>query len=195
MTRIDQDHFVDPTWKPSTTVDRWSNGWDLNRVVCTPLTVVDRRVDGLVRGVGPSLTTVDAALTTRLTGGPSGGDRRVHRTTYTYEVQTGHVSTKVTRWKEHVSSTVHGGGAWDQSEHETLALECVSTEKRKSVSWHPMGRDRAKKKGSSSGARSKTLIVGDPSLVDALLKRELELEERKRLSSKENWKRTEDCTT
>ncbi|GJX21733.1 hypothetical protein Tco_0226178 [Tanacetum coccineum] len=69
----------------------------------------------------------------------------------------------------------------------------------------PMGRDRAKKKGSSSGARSKTSIAGDPSLVDALLskftmvatpfftqrkessskylrikERELELEERKR---------------
>nr|GEU49366.1 hypothetical protein [Tanacetum cinerariifolium] len=33
----------------------------------------------------------------------------------------------------------------------------------------PMSRDRAKKKGSSSGARSKTSIAGDPSLVDALL--------------------------
>ncbi|GJY81733.1 hypothetical protein Tco_0494484 [Tanacetum coccineum] len=33
----------------------------------------------------------------------------------------------------------------------------------------PMGRDRAKKKGSSSGARSETSIAGDPSLVDALL--------------------------
>nr|GEV88993.1 RNA-directed DNA polymerase, eukaryota [Tanacetum cinerariifolium] len=33
----------------------------------------------------------------------------------------------------------------------------------------PMGRDRAKKKRSSSGARSKTSIAGDPSLVDALL--------------------------
>nr|GEZ65144.1 hypothetical protein [Tanacetum cinerariifolium] len=33
----------------------------------------------------------------------------------------------------------------------------------------PMGRDRAKKKGSSSGARSETLITGDPSLVDTLL--------------------------
>ncbi|GKD66597.1 hypothetical protein Tco_1308705 [Tanacetum coccineum] len=68
-----------------------------------------------------------------------------------------------------------------------------------------MGRDSAKKKGSSSGARSKTSIAGDPSLVDALLskftmaatsfftqrkespseylrikERELELEERKR---------------
>nr|GFB26829.1 hypothetical protein [Tanacetum cinerariifolium] len=38
----------------------------------------------------------------------------------------------------------------------------------------------AKKKGSSSGARSKTSIAGDPRLVDALLKRELELKERKR---------------
>ncbi|GJR16521.1 hypothetical protein Tco_0799173 [Tanacetum coccineum] len=44
----------------------------------------------------------------------------------------------------------------------------------------PIGQDRAKKKGSSSGARSKTSIAGDPSLVDALLKRELKLEERKR---------------
>ncbi|GJW33334.1 hybrid signal transduction histidine kinase M [Tanacetum coccineum] len=69
----------------------------------------------------------------------------------------------------------------------------------------PMGRDRPKKKGSSSGARSETSIAGDPSLVDALLskftmaatpfftqkkessseylrikERELELEERKR---------------
>ncbi|GKC17416.1 hypothetical protein Tco_1014198 [Tanacetum coccineum] len=69
----------------------------------------------------------------------------------------------------------------------------------------PIGRDRAKKKGSSSGARSETLIAGDHSLVDALLskftmtatpfftlrkessseylqikERELELEERKR---------------
>ncbi|GJY28247.1 glutathione S-transferase T3-like protein [Tanacetum coccineum] len=69
----------------------------------------------------------------------------------------------------------------------------------------PMGRDRAKKKGSSSGARSETSIACDPSLVDALLskfimvatpfftqrkessskylrikERELELEERKR---------------
>ncbi|GJZ79744.1 hypothetical protein Tco_0644581 [Tanacetum coccineum] len=69
----------------------------------------------------------------------------------------------------------------------------------------PIGRDRAKKKGSSSGARSETSIAGDPSLVDALLskfimaampfftqrkessseylrikERELELEERKR---------------
>ncbi|GJZ58467.1 hypothetical protein Tco_0613961 [Tanacetum coccineum] len=33
----------------------------------------------------------------------------------------------------------------------------------------PIGRDRAKKKGSSSGARSKTSIAGDPILVDALL--------------------------
>nr|GEX22708.1 zinc finger, CCHC-type [Tanacetum cinerariifolium] len=33
----------------------------------------------------------------------------------------------------------------------------------------PMGRDRAKKKGSSSRARSKTSIACDPSLVDALL--------------------------
>ncbi|GJX14057.1 ribonuclease H-like domain-containing protein [Tanacetum coccineum] len=33
----------------------------------------------------------------------------------------------------------------------------------------PMGRDRAKKKASSSGARSKTSIAGDPSLFDALL--------------------------
>ncbi|GJY00666.1 hypothetical protein Tco_0358818 [Tanacetum coccineum] len=33
----------------------------------------------------------------------------------------------------------------------------------------PIGRDRAKKKGSSSGARSETSIAGDPSLVDALL--------------------------
>ncbi|GKB22797.1 hypothetical protein Tco_0862198, partial [Tanacetum coccineum] len=32
-----------------------------------------------------------------------------------------------------------------------------------------MGRDRAKKKGSSSGARSETSIAGDPCLVDALL--------------------------
>ncbi|GKG65326.1 hypothetical protein Tco_0673257, partial [Tanacetum coccineum] len=30
-------------------------------------------------------------------------------------------------------------------------------------------RDRAKKKGSLSGARSETSIAGDPSLVDALL--------------------------
>ncbi|GKD39980.1 hypothetical protein Tco_1260187, partial [Tanacetum coccineum] len=44
----------------------------------------------------------------------------------------------------------------------------------------PIGRDPAKKKGSSSGARSETSIAGDPSLVDALLKRELELEEWKR---------------
>ncbi|GJU87166.1 glutathione S-transferase T3-like protein [Tanacetum coccineum] len=69
----------------------------------------------------------------------------------------------------------------------------------------PIGRDRAKKKGSSSGARSETSIAGDPSLVDVLLskftmaatpfftqrkessseylrikERELELEERKR---------------
>ncbi|GKA42706.1 hypothetical protein Tco_0735366 [Tanacetum coccineum] len=69
----------------------------------------------------------------------------------------------------------------------------------------PMGRDRAKKKGSSFSARSETSIAGDPSLVDALLnkftmaatpfftqmkessseylrikERELELEERKR---------------
>nr|GEY64840.1 hypothetical protein [Tanacetum cinerariifolium] len=44
----------------------------------------------------------------------------------------------------------------------------------------PMGRDRAKKKGSSSGARSEDSIAGDPSLVDALLKRELERKERKR---------------
>nr|GEV03515.1 hypothetical protein [Tanacetum cinerariifolium] len=42
-----------------------------------------------------------------------------------------------------------------------------------------MGRDRAKKKG-SSGAHSETSIAGDSSLVDALLKRELELEERMR---------------
>nr|GEW92581.1 hypothetical protein [Tanacetum cinerariifolium] len=33
----------------------------------------------------------------------------------------------------------------------------------------PMGRDRAKKKASSYGARLKTSIAGDPSLVDALL--------------------------
>ncbi|GJZ65428.1 hypothetical protein Tco_0622124 [Tanacetum coccineum] len=33
----------------------------------------------------------------------------------------------------------------------------------------PMGRDRAKKKASSSGARSETSVAGDPSLVDALL--------------------------
>ncbi|GKD62813.1 hypothetical protein Tco_1300322 [Tanacetum coccineum] len=69
----------------------------------------------------------------------------------------------------------------------------------------PIGRDRAKKKGSSFGARSETSIAGDPSLVDTLLskftmaatpfftqrkeysseylrikERELELEERKR---------------
>nr|GEW92580.1 hypothetical protein [Tanacetum cinerariifolium] len=43
-----------------------------------------------------------------------------------------------------------------------------------------MGRDRAMKKASSSGARSKTSIAGDHSLVDALLKRELELEDQKR---------------
>ncbi|GKD43079.1 glutathione S-transferase T3-like protein [Tanacetum coccineum] len=69
----------------------------------------------------------------------------------------------------------------------------------------PIGRDRAKKKGSSSGARSETSTAGDSNLVDALLskftmaatpfftqrkessseylrikERELELEERKR---------------
>nr|GEX99847.1 hypothetical protein [Tanacetum cinerariifolium] len=44
----------------------------------------------------------------------------------------------------------------------------------------PMGRDWAKKKASSSVARSKTSIAGDPSLVDALLKRDLELEDQKR---------------
>ncbi|GKG02727.1 hypothetical protein Tco_0310363, partial [Tanacetum coccineum] len=33
----------------------------------------------------------------------------------------------------------------------------------------PIGQDQAKKKGSSSGARSKTLIADDSSLVDALL--------------------------
>nr|GEX16300.1 hypothetical protein [Tanacetum cinerariifolium] len=33
-----------------------------------------------------------------------------------------------------------------------------------------MGRDREKKKASSSGSRSKTSIAGDHSLVDALLK-------------------------
>ncbi|GKA26298.1 hypothetical protein Tco_0712407 [Tanacetum coccineum] len=33
----------------------------------------------------------------------------------------------------------------------------------------PIGRELAKKKGSSSGARSENLIAGDPSLVDALL--------------------------
>nr|GEW06009.1 hypothetical protein [Tanacetum cinerariifolium] len=74
----------------------------------------------------------------------------------------------------------------------------------------PMGRDRAKKKGSSSGARSETSIAGDLSLVDALLskftmaatplftqrkessseylrikERELELEERKRQEQRE----------
>nr|GEV15596.1 RNA-directed DNA polymerase, eukaryota [Tanacetum cinerariifolium] len=44
----------------------------------------------------------------------------------------------------------------------------------------PMGRDRAKKKASSYGARSKTSIAGDPSLVDALLMSGLELEDQKR---------------
>ncbi|GJU98930.1 hypothetical protein Tco_1328201 [Tanacetum coccineum] len=33
----------------------------------------------------------------------------------------------------------------------------------------PMGRDRVKKKASSSGARSEFSVAGDPSLVDALL--------------------------
>nr|GEV89874.1 hypothetical protein [Tanacetum cinerariifolium] len=42
-----------------------------------------------------------------------------------------------------------------------------------------MGRDRAKKKSSLSGARSETSIAGDPILVNALLKRELELEDQK----------------
>ncbi|GKA56709.1 hypothetical protein Tco_0755781, partial [Tanacetum coccineum] len=32
-----------------------------------------------------------------------------------------------------------------------------------------MGRDRAKKKGSSSGARSESSVAGVPSLVDALV--------------------------
>nr|GEZ41649.1 hypothetical protein [Tanacetum cinerariifolium] len=33
----------------------------------------------------------------------------------------------------------------------------------------PMGRDRAKKKASLSGARSESSVAGDPSLVDVLL--------------------------
>ncbi|GKF06998.1 hypothetical protein Tco_0041222, partial [Tanacetum coccineum] len=49
----------------------------------------------------------------------------------------------------------------------------------------PMGRYRAKKKGSSSGARSETLTAGVTNLVDALLKCELELEERKRQEQRE----------
>ncbi|GJU37493.1 hypothetical protein Tco_1185847 [Tanacetum coccineum] len=44
----------------------------------------------------------------------------------------------------------------------------------------PMGQDMAKKKASSSGARSETLDASVPSLVDALLKRELEMEDQKR---------------
>nr|GEV77149.1 hypothetical protein [Tanacetum cinerariifolium] len=44
----------------------------------------------------------------------------------------------------------------------------------------PMGRDRAKKKASSSVARSETSIACDYSLVDALLKRELKLKDQKR---------------
>ncbi|GJS15652.1 hypothetical protein Tco_0410124 [Tanacetum coccineum] len=42
---------------------------------------------------------------------------------------------------------------------------------------HQWARDRAKKKGSSSGARSETSIAGDPSLVDALLRAQLPLRE------------------
>ncbi|GKC62081.1 hypothetical protein Tco_1089679 [Tanacetum coccineum] len=37
----------------------------------------------------------------------------------------------------------------------------------------PIGRDRAKKKASSSGARSKTSVAGDPSLVNALLRTDI----------------------
>ncbi|GJY14941.1 hypothetical protein Tco_0385363 [Tanacetum coccineum] len=46
-----------------------------------------------------------------------------------------------------------------------------SEDRRSSCGSAPIGRDRAKKKGSSSGAHSETSIAGDPSLVDALLKR------------------------
>nr|GEZ50374.1 hypothetical protein [Tanacetum cinerariifolium] len=50
-----------------------------------------------------------------------------------------------------------------------LKNEAVDSEDVIAQEVAPMGRDWAKKKASSSGARSETSIAGDPSLVDALL--------------------------
>ncbi|GJS76825.1 hypothetical protein Tco_0726706 [Tanacetum coccineum] len=56
--------------------------------------------------------------------------------------------------------------------------EATDSEDVKVQEVRPMGRNRAKKKGSSSGTRSESSVACDPSLVDAL--HELELEDQRR---------------
>ncbi|GJU06863.1 glutathione S-transferase T3-like protein [Tanacetum coccineum] len=87
---------------------------------------------------------------------------------------------KPTFKKSRTSKTTSQGNS--DSAHIGLNLidEAADSEDVNVQEVAPMGRDRAKKKASSSGARSETSIAGDPSLIDALLKRELELEDQKR---------------
>ncbi|GJR27148.1 hypothetical protein Tco_1103380 [Tanacetum coccineum] len=89
-------------------------------------------------------------------------------------------SKKSSSKKSRTSETTSQGNS--DSAHIGLNLndEAANSEDVDVQEVAPMGRDQAKKKASSSGARSETSIAGDPSLVDALLKRELKLEDQKR---------------
>ncbi|GKE83136.1 glutathione S-transferase T3-like protein [Tanacetum coccineum] len=80
-----------------------------------------------------------------------------------------YISKKSSSKKSRTSETTSQGNL--DSAHIGLDLndEAADSEDVDVQEVAPMGRDRAKKKASSSGARSKTSIAGDPSLFDALL--------------------------
>ncbi|GKD63622.1 hypothetical protein Tco_1305730 [Tanacetum coccineum] len=89
-------------------------------------------------------------------------------------------SKKTSFKKSRTSETTSQGNS--DSAHIGLDLndEAADSEDAEVQEVRPMGRDRAKKKGSSFVARSESSVAGDPSLVDALLKRELKLEDQRR---------------
>ncbi|GJR14821.1 hypothetical protein Tco_0797473 [Tanacetum coccineum] len=78
------------------------------------------------------------------------------------------------------SASQHTKGPSEPVEDDSPVEEVAASSIPCSFEVRPMGRDRAKKKGSSFVARSESSVAGDPSLVDALLKRELKLEDQRR---------------
>nr|GEZ13010.1 hypothetical protein [Tanacetum cinerariifolium] len=92
-------------------------------------------------------------------------------------------------WVNVSKNSVEGNGTSEttsqcnsDSAHVSLGLNDIATDSDdvEVQEVRPMGRDKAKKKRSLFGARLESLVAGDPGLVDALLKRELEMEDQMR---------------
>ncbi|GJT93138.1 glutathione S-transferase T3-like protein [Tanacetum coccineum] len=78
-------------------------------------------------------------------------------------------SKKTSSKKSRTSETTSQGNSDSAHIGVDLNDEAADSEDVEVQEVRPMGRDRAKKKGSSSGARSESSVAGDPSLVDALV--------------------------